>query len=146
LSETSDDDLYIASIKMGETDALAEGLHIGEVAPESLIITLKPKGAAIACTVRDDQGRPVPAARVLLVPDAPKTTRLALHGESRTGADGTCKITGITPGDYHLYAMPDDPEIDHRDPDLLKAVADHGKAVTLVEGQQETLEIKVAAE
>ncbi len=140
----SDDDLYLASIKMGEADALAEGVHIGEAAPDSIVITFKPNGAAIACTVRDDQGSPFPSARVLLVPDTPKTNRLALHGESKTSADGTCRITGITPGDYHLYAMPDDPQIDHRDPGLLKAVADHGKAVTLAEGQQETLEIKVA--
>jgi hypothetical protein len=139
--EPSDDDLYVASIKMGELDALAEGVHIGETAPDSLVITFKPKGAAIACTVRDDQGSRVPAARVLLMPDAPKTNRLALHGDCKTGADGTCKISGITPGDYHLYAMPDDPQIDHRDPDLLKAVEDHGKAVTLAEAQQEKIEL-----
>lgn len=144
--DASEDDLYVASIKMGEADALADGVHIGEGAPETLVITFKPKGAAIACAVRDDQGSPVPSARVLLLPDAPKTNRLALHGECQTSADGTCKMNGITPGDYHLYAMPDDPQIDHRDPDLLKAVADKGKAVTLAEGQQEKLEIKVAAE
>jgi protocatechuate 3,4-dioxygenase beta subunit len=144
--EPSNDDLYIASIKMGEVDALAEGVHIGEAPPDSLVITFKPNGAAIACTARDDQGSPVPGARVLLVPEAPKTNRFALHGEAVTDASGTCTITGITPGDDHIYAMPDDPQIDHRDPDLLKAVADHGKAVTLVEGQQEKLEIKVAAE
>ena len=120
-------DLYLASIKMGEADALADGVHIGEGAPETLVITFKPKGAAIACTVRDEQGSPFPSAHVLLVPDAPKTNRLALHGESKTGADGTCRITGITPGDYHLYAMPEDPQIDHRDPDLLKAVQEKGK-------------------
>ncbi len=142
--EASDDDLYLASIKMGEADALAEGVHIGEVAPEPLVVTLKPKGAAIACTVRDEQGSPFPSAHVLLVPDAPKTNRLALHGESKTGADGTCRITGITPGDYHLYAMPEDPQIDHRDPDLLKAVQEKGKAVTLAEGQQEKLDVKIA--
>jgi hypothetical protein len=142
--EASDDDLYLASIKMGEADALADGVHIGEAAPDSIVITFKPNGAAIACTVRDDQGSPFPVARVLLVPDAPKTNRLALHGESKTGADGTCKITGITPGDYHLYAMQDDPQIDHRDPDLLKAVQEKGKAVTLAEGQRETLDVKIA--
>ena len=142
--EASDDDLYLASIKMGEADALAEGVHVGEAAPDSIVITFKPNGAAIACTVRDEQGSPFPSARVLLVPDAPKTNRLALHGECKTSADGTCKINGITPGDYHLYAMPDDPQIDHRDPDLLKAVQEKGKAVTLAEGQQEKLDVKIA--
>ncbi len=143
-ADASDDDLYIASIKMGEVDALAEGVHISEVAPEPLVFTLKPKGGAITSTVHDDQGRPVPDAHVLLVPDAPKTNRLALHGECKTSADGTCKINGITPGDYHLYGIQDDRPIDHRDSDLLKAVEEKGKAVTLAEGQQETLEVKVA--
>lgn len=143
--EQSDDDLYVASIKMGETDALAEGIHVGEGVPDSLVITLKPKGAIIASTVRDDQRGLVPGARVLLVPDAPKTNRLALHGECKTDADGTCKINGITPGDYHLYAMPDDPQIDNRDPDLLKSVMSDGKAVTLAEGQQENVSLTAKA-
>ena len=44
----------------------------------------------------------------------------AYRVQSRRGR--TCKITGITPGGYHVYALAQDIQLDHRDPDLLKSV------------------------
>lgn len=140
-TQASDDDLYISTMRMGDTDALADGVHIAEAAPEPLNIVFKSNGASVACVVKDDKGAPIPAAHVLLVPAAPKTGRFALHGECTAAADGTCRISGITPGDYHAYALVGDTQVDHRDPDLLKSIESDGKAITLAEGQQEKIEL-----
>src|SRR5260221_10751173 len=54
---------------------------------------------------------------ILVAPDAPRQRQVALFGECRTRADGTCKVLGITPGEYHIYAFPAGTEVDRRDPD-----------------------------
>jgi len=56
----------------------------------------------------------------------------------------TCKILGITPGDYHAYALPADIEIDYRDPDSFKALEKFGIAVKLGKGQRQEIELKPA--
>lgn len=140
-TESADDDLYISAMRMGDTDALADGVHIGEAAAEPLNIVFKSNGASVACIVKDDKGAPIPAAHVLLVPAAPKTQRFALHAECTTGADGACRMNGVTPGDYHAYALAGDTQVNRRDSDLFKSVESNGKAMTLAEGQQEKIEL-----
>ncbi len=88
-------------------DALQEGVHAGEGPLAALKIVLKANGAAVECTAKDENGEPAPGAHVLVLPDAPRRQQAALFGECRTKADGTCKILGITPGEYHVFAFPE---------------------------------------
>jgi hypothetical protein len=136
------DDAYVHAIRMGDTDALAEGVRVGEGSVPPLDIVLKANGGAAECTVKDDKGAPVPNASVLLVPDAPRQRQMALFGECRTKADGTCAIVGITPGEYHVYAFPAGTQIDRRDPDALKAFEKYGEAMTFAEGDRRQVTLK----
>jgi hypothetical protein len=138
------DDTYVHAIRMGDTDALAEGLRVGEGSVPPLDIVLKANGGAAECTVNDDKGAPVPDASVLLVPDAPRQRQLALFGECQAKADGTCEIVGITPGEYHVYAFPAGTQIDRRDPDALKPFEKYGEAIQLAEGERTQLTLKTA--
>jgi hypothetical protein len=139
-----EDDSYIHTIRMGDTDALVEGVHVGEGLLPPLDIVLKPNGGAAECTVRDDKGDPVPGANILVAPDAPRQRQAALFGECRTRADGTCKILGITPGEYHVYAFPAGTEIDHRDPGELKPFEKYGEAIKFAEGERKVVNLKPA--
>jgi hypothetical protein len=143
-SSGTDDDSYIDTIRMGDRDALAEGVHVGEGQLPPLHIVLKPNGGAAECMVKDDQGDPVPDALVFAAPDAPKQRQAALYGECRAEADGTCKILGITPGDYHLYAFPPGTEIDYRDPDALKPFEKYSEAMKFAEGERKPVNLKTA--
>ncbi len=143
-SSAGEDDTYISAIRMGDIDALAEGVHVGEGPVPQLDIVLKANGAAAECTVKDDKGAPVPEASVLLAPDAPRQRQAALFGECRTSADGTCKIVGITPGEYHLYAFPAGTQIDRRDAGALKPFEKYGEAMTFAEGERKQVNLKTA--
>jgi hypothetical protein len=138
-----EDDLYIYAIRMGDTDALAEGVHVGEGQVPPLDIVLKANGGAAECMVKDDKSDPVPGASILLVPDA-KQRPAALFGECRTQADGACKIEGITPGEYHVYAFPGGTQIDRRDADALKPFEKYGEAMTFAEGERKLVNLKPA--
>jgi hypothetical protein len=138
------DDTYIHAIRHGDTDVLVEGLRVGEGPLAPLEIVLKANGGAAECSVTDDRGEPVPNASIMVVPDAPKKRQLALFGECRTKADGTCKITGITPGEYHVYAFPAGTEIDRRDPDAFKPFEKYGEAVKFAEGERKPVNLKTA--
>jgi hypothetical protein len=136
------DDAYVQSIRMGETDALAEGVRVGEGSVPPLAIVMKANGSAAEFTVKDDKGAPVPNASVLLVPDAPRQRQMALFGECRTNPDGACGIVGISPGEYHAYAFPAGTEVDRRDPGALKAFEKYGEAMTFAEGDRRQVNLK----
>lgn len=138
------DDSYIQAIRMGTVDALAEGIHVGEGPPAPLEIVLKANGGAADCTVTSEQGEPVPGAMVVAAPDKPRDRQLALLGQCQTKADGTCKIGGITPGEYHVYAFAAGTEIDPRDPDTLKPFEKYAEAARFAEGDRKTISLKVA--
>jgi hypothetical protein len=139
-----DDDAYVHAIRMGDTDALVEGVRIGEGSVPPVDIVLKANGGAAECIVKDDKGGPVPDASVLLAPDAPRQRQAALFGECRTRADGVCKIVGIAPGEYHIYAFPAGTQIDRRDPGALKPFEKYGEAMKFAEGERRQVNLKTA--
>ena len=91
------DDLYTASIRMGDDDVLTGGVHVGGALAE-LEITLKANGGTLECSVSDSNQEPLPDAQIVLLPDPPRQSQLALYGECRTDATGACTLTGVTPG------------------------------------------------
>jgi hypothetical protein len=145
-NNAGEDDLYVQSIRLGSTDALTDGLQISEGAIGPLEVQLHANGGTVACTVTNDRGEPVPEAAVLLVPDPPRQHQLALNGNCRTNANGTCTISGITPGAYHAYAIPTDTEVDLRDPESLTPFRRHGNPVALNEGERVQLRLTAIPE
>ena len=89
---------------------------------------------------------PLPDAQVVLLPDPPRQARMALYGDCRTDATGSCAITGVTPGDYHVFAFAPEEERDFRDPDSLKEFEKLGKPVKIGEGGRHQIEFKVIPE
>jgi len=138
------DDLYVTAIRMGDADALIDGIHVGDSTPEPIEIVLKANGATANCTVKDESGTAVPNAHVVLRPDGPKQKALALYGDCHTDAAGTCKIQGIAPGEYHAYALPSDIETDYRDPDSFKLFEKYAKALKFGEGDRQDVELTPA--
>jgi hypothetical protein len=134
------DDLYVSAIRMGNSDALADGVRAD--AAGELEIVLKANGGTLNCAVHGDDDQPAAAHHVVLIPDPPKERQLALMGDCRTDANGACTISGITPGDYRVYAFPADAEIDQRDPSAMKAFEAYGKAVKIGESERHEAQIK----
>jgi hypothetical protein len=137
-----EDDAYIQSIS--DTDALAEGVNVGEGPLPPLDIVLKPNGGSAECTVKNEEGDPVPDASILIVPDPPRQRQAALFGECRTRTDGTCKVMGITPGEYHVYAFPEGMAIDRHDLEAFKPFEKDAEAVKFAEGERKLVSLKAA--
>jgi hypothetical protein len=106
---------------------------------------MKANGGSVTFSVVSDKDEPVPASRVVLLPDPPRERQLALMGDCRTGPAGGCTIEGIAPGDYHAYAFPAQMEMDQPAQDAVKGFEQYGKAVTIAEGDRRTLQLKPVA-
>jgi hypothetical protein len=136
------DDLYVSAIRLGDFDALADGVRSD--IPGNLEIILKAHGGTLACSVTGEKDEPVPGGHVVLIPDPPRERQLALMGECRTDGSGACEILGITPGEYHVYSFPTQIEIDQRDPNAIKPFEKYGKAVKIGEGERRDVQLKAA--
>jgi hypothetical protein len=60
--------------------------------------------------LQDSQHKPVPGARVFLIPDPPRRRNLLLYKTATTGTTGTFTIGGIAPGAYELIAWDSIPQ------------------------------------
>lgn len=136
------DDLYVSAIRLGASDALADGVRT-DVAGD-LEIVLKEHGGTLACSVTGEKDEPVSAGRVVLIPDPPRERQRALMGGCSTDARGACEILGVTPGEYHVYAYPMEIVIDQRDPSAFKPFEKYGKAVKIAEGERRDIQLKAA--
>jgi hypothetical protein len=124
-------------------DVLAHGLHVNGSRIENIEIVLKANGGVVKVVTRTAKGELFPEANVFLTPDQPRQEQVALHGNCVTDARGMCTLRGITPGEYHALAVSKDSGIDFRDPNITKEFEKQTKAVKVVEGDVQDVEIEV---
>jgi hypothetical protein len=137
------DDLYVDSIRSGDQDIFSSGFHVGPTTRPPVEITLKPNGGEIDCTVLDAKAKPVPDAQVTLLPDSPRTAQIALRSGCQTDASGKCVLLGIAPGDYHAFAFAKEDQVDFSDPEVRVSLDKAGKAVSVVHGHQQPMQLNV---
>lgn len=137
------DNFYPKSMRFGDSDALEDGVEVNGPEAGKLEVVLADDGAALECTVTSSKGEPVAGAHVIVAPDPPRQHALALYDEARTDEKGECKMIGIAPGAYHVFAFDAKREIDFRHPDNLKPFEDSGKAISLAAKQQARIELTV---
>ncbi len=109
-------------------------------------ITLKANGGTLECSVFNSNHEPLPDAQVVLLPDPLRRSQMALYGECRTDVTGACTLTGVTPGDYHVFAFASEEDRDFRDSDSLKQFEELGKSVKISEGDRHKVELKAVLE
>ena len=141
-----DDDLYVGSIHRGDEDILANGLHVGTASADPVQIVLRANGGTIETTVRTSKGDPLPDARVVIVPDAPRRGQMVLQGRCITDARGACSARGVAPGDYHVFAFAKEPGLDFRDPESTMPFEERAKAVSVAEGGHYSVELEAATD
>lgn len=135
------DDLYVSAIQVGDDDALAGGVHVGQQPGGRLKVALKANGGTVQVSVKDSKGKPMPGSNVRLVPDAPRRAQMALYGECKTDASGTCSLVGMAPGNYRAFAFADERQIDFRDSVATTDIEDLGKAINIAEGDHQAVEL-----
>ncbi|HLH31514.1 MAG TPA: carboxypeptidase regulatory-like domain-containing protein [Terriglobia bacterium] len=132
---------YVKSVRFGAGNAGNGPFRISTNAPLEVLLSLN--AASLDGSVVDNDQKPYDDATVVLVPDPPQRQRLDLYYVTGTDRSGQFHLTGIAPGDYHLFAWDDVPSDAWQDPDFLRLYESRGKPVHADEGSQENFQLTV---
>jgi hypothetical protein len=136
--------LYLKTIKLGDTDVIDGGLDFTQGVPSThLTLVLGTAGGQVEGIVEDDNQKPVVGGQVVLIPDAPKRGVTRLYETAVTDANGHYKIAGIAPSDYKLFAWEQVEDGAYQDPDFLKSYESRGEAVSVKEGSSDSKPLTV---
>jgi protocatechuate 3,4-dioxygenase beta subunit len=125
---------YVKSIRLGDTDILRDGLHLGSEPPiEPLIILLGTNPGSLSGSVVNDNRQPASEVTVTLVPDADQRLRADLYRSTATDAMGKFKFERIPPGSYKLFAW-EETDGAWQDPQFIRLYEDIGKSVIVGDG------------
>jgi protocatechuate 3,4-dioxygenase beta subunit len=128
---------YLKSARSGEVDLLSAGLDLTTGAGAPLEVVVSSRGATIS-------GASPPGSAVVLIPQEKiRRDQPYFYRNSIADQNGAYSLTGIPPGEYKLYAWEDVDPGAWMDPDFLKPVEDKGETVTVREGEQKTVPLKV---
>jgi hypothetical protein len=109
----------------------------------ALRITLTDRAPVVSGRVLDDKGQPFGGARVFLFPEDPERRRRGASGVTQSADDGAFSLGPQRAGAYFIVAVPED-EIDlDEKPDLPRLAKVAGR-VTLVDGEPQTLTLRLA--
>jgi hypothetical protein len=135
---------YMKSVRLGDADVLANGLHLPGPTSQQLEIVIGLNGAEVDGIASD--GRE-PAANVVIVavPDGGNRGRLDLYKRASTDARGHFAMAGLAPGDYTFYAWDDVERGAWESPEFMRAFEGRGRFVRLREGKNDPLELSVVA-
>jgi len=134
---------YVKSIRLGNKDALDNGLHIEAETKDMLQIVLSMNGGSAQGRVIDSSGKPVPNARAVLVPESARRQRGDLYKNVATDESGRFQLTGIAPGTYRLFAWERIEDGAWQDPQFIRLFEDKGTPLQIRENQQATIETRV---
>ena len=136
---------YVKSVRLGETDVLANGLHLYGAAEQSLEIVIGLNGAEVE-GVAFENGRDAAAnITVVAVPDGGNRGRADLYKRAATDRQGRFTMAGLAPGDYTFYAWVDLERGAWESPEFMRAFEGRGRFVRLREGKNEPVELSVIA-
>jgi hypothetical protein len=135
---------YLKSVKMGETDVLANGLDLKRgVSADALEVVVSPAAAVVQGVAMAADGKPAIGATVVLIPDEARRGRNYLYRTASTDQLGRFSLAGLAPGDYKLFAWEDVEFGIWLDADFLRAQESNGQSVKLAEKDQQNLQVKV---
>jgi hypothetical protein len=121
----------VRNMELEGRDVLEDGFSIVGPGKLSLEITLSKDGGRVDGVVADKDGKPMPGATVVLVPEAQRRSHGDLFQNAEADQRGQYKFEAITPGDYKIFAWHEVEEGIWQDPDFLKIYESKGEPVTI---------------
>jgi hypothetical protein len=136
---------YIADIRPGPT-FYEEGFSVPGEAGGVFDILVRTDGAAVRGFVRDIEGKPIPGATVILVPDPPRRSNVDLYKKVQTNTDGGFSFSGAAPGEYKVFGWKEVPPNAWLNAEFIERYEGAGKAVSAVAGTTIQTDVGVIAE
>jgi Carboxypeptidase regulatory-like domain len=134
--------------------AMYNGIDVSETPFEltadvsGIVLTFTDRWTGMRGAVRTASGQPDSSATVLIFPTDPR--QWTGYGSSprrmrsvRTTKTGEFSVTSLPAGDYYVMALPDENTADWQDTAVLEGLSRLAARVTLNEGDQKTLDVRV---
>ena len=134
---------YVKSIRLGNADLLADGLHLWGPTQASLEIVIGLNGAQVEGTTVDNRREPAANITIAAVPDGSNKGRTDLYRTTTSDRRGRFAMEGLAPGDYTFYAWDDVDRGAWESPEFMRAFEGRGRFVRLREGKNEALDLNV---
>ena len=134
---------YVKSVRLGDSDVLANGMHLYGPAEQSLEIVIGLNGAELEGVAFENGRDPAANITVVAVPDGGNRGRADLYKRAATDRQGRFTMGGLAPGDYTLYAWVDLERGAWESPEFMRAFEGRGRFVRLREGKNEPVELSV---
>lgn len=122
-----------------------------DVAPgqavDGVVVTLTDRVTEISGRLLDAAGKPSPDFYVLAFPTDRRLWSLGrdrLRPAVRPDANGHYQITGLSPGEYYLAALPDAQPNDFADPTFLEVVVPAALKIAIGEGEKKVQDVRLA--
>ena len=138
------EEFYVKSARLGDVDALENGIGLTGGAPAQLQIVVGGTAAGIVGSVKGADGVGVAEAVVALVPqEAARQKQPLFYRSSKTDPPGNFQFTGLIPGEYKVYAWTQVDGEPWFSAEFLRPLESKGKSVTLRDGSSQTVELRV---
>jgi hypothetical protein len=134
---------YVKSIRLGNMDALADGLHLWGPTQSLLEIVIGLNGAQVEGTAVYNGRDPAANITIVAVPDGANQGRADLYRATASDRLGRFAMRGLAPGDYTFYAWDDVERGAWESPEFMRAFEGRGRFVRLREGRNEALDLNV---
>jgi hypothetical protein len=121
--------LYLQRADFGGADILNDVFKFSQGSSGTVNVVLRSGAGQLNGIVIDAKNQPVASAVVALIPV--HRNRTDIYRTSITGGNGSFAITGITPGDYSLFAWEAMEPNSYRDPDVLRQYESKGRSVRI---------------
>ena len=139
---------FIKSIAVNKRPLEEPVIDVGSE-PLDIVITCTTEVARLSVAVRDAQDAPAGSVRAFLFPVdrsawsgyAPATSRLKT---SRGSLSGAFIFMNMPPGAYFVVAARDEVTADWPDPEFLEILSRFATRVTIADGQQQSLDLRVS--
>jgi protocatechuate 3,4-dioxygenase beta subunit len=135
-------DYYVKEARIEQNDVLNQPWVIGNSIRGTLEVVLSSAAGQIEGTVVDARSQPVSSLQTVLIPDQDRS-RTELLKTATTDHEGRFTFRGITPGNYKIFAWEAIESNSFFDPDVLSQYEQQARAVRIVEGDKQKLEVKM---
>jgi hypothetical protein len=133
----------LTDIRQGGRSVLDDGiLTVDRGKADPVELSIKAVCGRVQGIVVDSDGKPVKAAYVALIPDAPRRRNPGLYVRAESNAAGAFTLQGISPGAYKLFAWNVSPDGADQTPEFLSKVESRGLPVTVELGGSADVQVR----
>jgi len=132
---------YMASVRLGDTDVLANGLHVDGKPEGALQVEVATNSGSIFGRVLDENRETAIPAKMVVAPEPALRRRLDLFYQVPVSTTGRFSMDGIPPGQYKLFAWAHVEDGAWLDPEFMRFYEDRGTRVEIDESGAHPIEV-----